>query len=225
MRYYFDDEVFTDSSSANLSLGIAIGNVRTVPSTSRPDQQVAIFEVDLRNIGDIFYVLLAPFQLYVAEVDSVVGAWYSSEEAGRDIGQTLDPALQDAFVEIWRKASGFDAERGKAEAWMAVITRNRAIDLVRKRGRGPTFGTGGADDEEWMTALPDPSKPTDGGAEMIALQECLNRLEDQQRDMVLLAYYKGLSREELAAKFETPVNTVKTWLRRGLASLKTCLDE
>ncbi|MGB0926251.1 MAG: sigma-70 family RNA polymerase sigma factor [Pikeienuella sp.] len=136
-----------------------------------------------------------------------------------------EDALQDAFVEIWRKASGFDAERGKAEAWMAVITRNRAIDLVRKRGRGPTFGTGGADEEEWMTALPDPTAPTDGGAEMIALQECLNRLEDQQRDMVLLAYYKGFSREELAARFDAPVNTVKTWLRRGLASLKTCLDE
>ncbi|MGB7339275.1 MAG: hypothetical protein WBC91_10325 [Phototrophicaceae bacterium] len=98
LRYYFDDEVFTDSSNTNLSLGIAIGNIRTVPSTTRPDQQIAIFEVDLRNIGDIFYVLLAPFQLYVAEIDGALGAWYSSEEAGRDIGQTLDPALQDAFV-------------------------------------------------------------------------------------------------------------------------------
>ena len=136
-----------------------------------------------------------------------------------------EDALQDAFVEIWRKASGFDPDRGKAEAWMAVITRNRAIDLVRKRGRGPTFGTGGGDDEEWMTAMPDPSKPTDGGAEWMGLQDCLGRLEEQQRDMVLLAYYKGFSREELSEKFDAPVNTVKTWLRRGLASLKSCLDE
>ena len=136
-----------------------------------------------------------------------------------------EDALQDAFVEIWRKASGFDPDRGKAEAWMAVITRNRAIDLVRKRGRGPTFGTGGGDDEEWMTAMPDPSKPTDGGAELMGLQDCLGRLEEQQRDMVLLAYYKGFSREELSEKFDAPVNTVKTWLRRGLASLKSCLDE
>lgn len=135
-----------------------------------------------------------------------------------------EDAVQDAFVEIWQKAAAFDPGRGKAEGWMAVIARNRAIDMVRKRGRAPSLGTGGGEDEDWMTAIPDPSKPADGGADLLALQACLERLDAPQRDMVLLAYYRGYSREELAEKFDAPVNTVKTWLRRGLASLKTCLE-
>lgn len=136
-----------------------------------------------------------------------------------------EDAAQDAFVEIWRKASDFDAARGDAEAWMCVIARNRAVDLVRRRGRAPSWGGGRDDDEiDRVAAMPDPGAKEDGGAESMALDECLGRLEEKQRDLVTLAYCEGYSREELAARFDAPVNTVKTWLRRGLSSLKTCLD-
>lgn len=139
-----------------------------------------------------------------------------------------EDAAQDAFVEIWRKAGDFDPARGNANAWMSVIARNRAIDLVRRRGRSPSWGggsKGGEDEDDRIAALPDLSKAADGGAETIALGECLARLETAQREMVMLAYCEGYSREELSARFDAPVNTVKTWLRRGLATLKNCLDE
>ncbi|MEO1610987.1 MAG: sigma-70 family RNA polymerase sigma factor [Pseudomonadota bacterium] len=135
-----------------------------------------------------------------------------------------EDALQDAFVEIWRKAEGFDPARGKAGAWMSAIARNRAIDQIRRRGRGPAFGSGGEDDADAMAALPDLSAPRDGGAEMIALAQCLDRLEPRDKEMVLLAYYEGYSREDLSARYEAPVNTIKTWLRRGLIALRGCLE-
>lgn len=137
-----------------------------------------------------------------------------------------EDAAQDAFIEVWRKAGDYDPARGAADAWMSVIARNRAVDLVRRRGRSPAWGGGRTEDEEdRIAAIPDPSKAEDGGADQIALTECLGRLEDTQRQMVMLAYCEGFSREELSARFDAPVNTVKTWLRRGLAALKTCLDE
>ncbi|WP_340109681.1 sigma-70 family RNA polymerase sigma factor [Pikeienuella sp. HZG-20] len=132
-----------------------------------------------------------------------------------------EDAAQDAFIDIWRKAAEFDPARGRAGAWMAVIARNRAIDIVRRRGRAP--GWGGADDA--FAALADPKARADGGAEAMALSQCLARLEETPRRMLVLAYVEGFTRDELAARFGAPVNTVKTWLRRGLAALKTCLDD
>lgn len=138
-----------------------------------------------------------------------------------------EDALQDAFVEIWRKAESFDASRGNPAAWMATIARNRAIDQIRRRGRGPTIGTGGTssdDDQDIMASMPDLRQPADGGAEMMALAQCLERLEPRDREMVLLAYYEGYSREDLSARYDAPVNTIKTWLRRGLIALRGCLE-
>lgn len=138
-----------------------------------------------------------------------------------------EDAVQDAFVEIWRKAADFDAGRGVPAAWMSVIARNKAIDQIRRRGRSVVLASGGDRDEDGsdlIAAIVDPTQAADGGVEGMALGQCLNRLEAQQRDMVLLAYCEGLSREELSERYDAPVNTVKTWLRRGLAALKDCLE-
>lgn len=135
-----------------------------------------------------------------------------------------EDAVQDAFVDIWRKAAEFDPARGRGGAWIAVIARNRAIDTVRRRGRAPGWG-GGGDGEDALAALVDPAARPDGGAEAMALSECLSRLEETPRRMLVLAYVEGLTREELSARFGAPVNTIKTWLRRGLAALKTCLGD
>ena len=106
--------------------------------------------------------------------------------------------------------------------WMSVIVRNRSIDLIRRRGRGPQTVEG---DAENAPDPADPGAPTDGGAEGIALTQCLGELETRERELVVLAYCEGYSREELSERYEAPVNTVKTWLRRGLAALKDCLEQ
>ncbi|MEL6766974.1 MAG: sigma-70 family RNA polymerase sigma factor [Pseudomonadota bacterium] len=136
--------------------------------------------------------------------------------------ELAEDALQEAFVHIWREAWRFDPERGRASAWVTVVVRNRAVDVLRKRGRG-VLGREVGDDA--LAVIADPKAVTDGGVELMALARCLGRLDDRGQELVLLAYYEGWTREELAERIGAPVNSVKTWLRRGLAMLRLCLEE
>jgi RNA polymerase sigma-70 factor (ECF subfamily) len=137
-------------------------------------------------------------------------------------GDQSGEALQEAYVRIWEKAAEFDPAKGSPLAWMATIARNRAIDEVR-RSRPVSL-------EELPEALEpaaeevDPLGARDRSERLAALLDCLRGLGDDRREVVLLAYYRGLSREALARRFDKPVPTIKTWLRRGLMQLRDCLD-
>lgn len=129
-----------------------------------------------------------------------------------------EDAVQDAFVDIWRKASVFDPARGSAAAWLATIVRSRSIDLLRRRGRLAPMG-----DAADLDLLAGSESAPGADIEGIALARCVRGLPEEQRQMILLAYLDGASRDELAERFGRPVNTVKTLLRRGLAALRACL--
>ena len=129
-----------------------------------------------------------------------------------------EDVLQEVFTDVWRRARNFDPKRGEAGAWLAVIARNRSVDALRRQGRGILSGGVAA-------TAPDPTLAGDGGVEYLTLIDCLGRLDERQRDLILRAYYRGDTREELARAYDTPVNTIKTWLRRGLIALRKCLDE
>jgi RNA polymerase sigma-70 factor (ECF subfamily) len=77
--------------------------------------------------------------------------------------------------------------------------------------------------QEVAADSPDPLARREMTEELKRLLECVGRLEPDRQKLVLLAYYNGWSREQLAAKFETPVNTVKTWLRRSMMDIRECL--
>ena len=138
----------------------------------------------------------------------------------RDRGAAEDVA-QETFVRAWRQASSYDARRGRVLTWLLAIARNRAIDVIRKRGE--------ASIEEEPTAMdvaadsPDPLAQREMTEELKRLLECVGRLEPDRQKLVLLAYYNGWSREQLAEKFAAPVNTVKTWLRRSMMDIRECL--
>jgi len=132
-----------------------------------------------------------------------------------------EEAFQDAFIGIWRTAADFNPARGSALAWMAGVTRNRALDLLRKRGRGDTP----VDDSALEALLAEAQALRADQADLDALLQCLERLEETPREAVVLAYCEGLTREELAVRYAAPVNTVKTWLRRALLALRGCLEE
>jgi len=133
-----------------------------------------------------------------------------------------EDALQETFTAIWRRASAFNPRQGTGIIWMSAIARNRSIDALRRRQRDARFQTGVY--QEDTDAIPDMEGPRADYAELDALLRCLDELEENQREAVLLAYYEGWSREELSRRFEAPVNTVKTRLRRGLAKLRKCLE-
>jgi RNA polymerase sigma-70 factor (ECF subfamily) len=129
-----------------------------------------------------------------------------------------EDAVQDAYVRIWSRSADFDPAIGSPIAWMTTIARHAAIDVARR----------GAERISAFSAELDPETPdlravASGGGEGAALTACLDRLEADRRGMVLLAYCYGWSREELSRRFDKPVATIKTVLRRSLIVLKECL--
>ncbi|MGI9407917.1 MAG: sigma-70 family RNA polymerase sigma factor [Hyphomicrobiaceae bacterium] len=132
-------------------------------------------------------------------------------------------ALQDCYVRIWNKAQDYDPDIAAPISWMAAIARNRAIDI--KRSQAERISSQGiAIDEVTLEATTNPLAEAELSDDLRRLMLCLGELPEERREMVLLAYYAGWSRDELAAKFTRPVATVKTLLRRSLAMLKGCLD-
>lgn len=127
-------------------------------------------------------------------------------------------ALQEAFVQVWQNARQFDPERGNAEAWMTGLVRYRALDLLRRAG--PAMRSLDDTPVETPVELAALEAHADGGA----LRQCLERLAPDRRRLVVLAFVDGFSHAELAARLATPLGTVKSSIRRALASLRECLE-
>jgi RNA polymerase sigma-70 factor (ECF subfamily) len=130
--------------------------------------------------------------------------------------------LQETFLQIWQNAAAFSSERGAGTAWLTGIVRFRALDAVRKAGRevpsdDPTLG-----DE---AVEPDVIDKIGASAEADALLRCLKLLEREQQLCILLAFVDGLSHSEVAAHIKVPLGSVKSWIRRGLLSLRRCLEQ
>ena len=133
-----------------------------------------------------------------------------------------EDVLQDVYLKIWQRASSYDRRYGKPVTWMAAVARNRAIDVVRAQRPTATLDEEG-DEETVFQAGGNVATDLDP-AEIEALRTCLSEIEEEDRNLILLAYYEGYSREELAERFAMPIGTVKTRLRRGLQRLRGCLD-
>jgi len=133
-----------------------------------------------------------------------------------------EDAVQDAYVRIWRRAGDFDASIASPIAWMTTIARHAAIDIVR-RGAERISAAGDEIDADLADRLADPGGSGERAVASSRLKACLDKLDADRRGMVVLAYCQGWSREELAKRFDRPVATVKTILRRSLIALKDCL--
>lgn len=158
-------------------------------------------------------------QLYERTAPKLMGI------ARRILGDTAaaEEAVQDSYVRIWQNAGGYDALRGAALTWMAAIARNRAIDMVRsspaRMQRREASIDDAAGDIGSLAAFAEGSDPLTRRA----LAACLGELDTGHREAVLLAYCNGYSRDELAQRLGHPVGTIKSWLHRALATLRTCM--
>jgi RNA polymerase sigma-70 factor (ECF subfamily) len=132
-----------------------------------------------------------------------------------------EEVIQETYVKVWNSAAQFNPAVSSPITWMAAIARNRAIDIVRKRSESSIEEEPEA--MEVAAETPDPLARREMSEELKRLLECVGRLEPDRQKLVLLAYYNGWSREQLATKFEAPVNTVKTWLRRSMMDIRECL--
>ena len=136
-------------------------------------------------------------------------------------GDAAADALQEVYVRIWEKAGEFDPVKGSPLAWMATIARNRALDEVRRVR--PVSLEDQPEGFEPAAEEIDPLAVRERSERLMALVDCLKALDEEKRAIVLLAYYRGSSREALAKRFGRPVPTIKTWLHRSLAQLRDCL--
>ena len=132
-----------------------------------------------------------------------------------------DEVMQETYLKIWGSADKFNPAIASPITWMVTIARNRAIDVVRKRGEISLEEEPEA--MEVAADTPDPLAAREMTEELKRLLACVGRLEPDRQKLVLLAYYNGFSRDQLAAKLDKPVNTIKTWLRRSLIEIRECL--
>jgi RNA polymerase sigma-70 factor, ECF subfamily len=126
--------------------------------------------------------------------------------------------MQDVYVRVWRSAAEFDGTTATPMTWIVAMARARAIDLVRSPAGHEEFA--GGPDVIGDESAPIARQITEPLRRLLA---CLGELEPAQRRLLLLAYYSGWSREQLAARFETGLENVRTWLRTGLLRTRECV--
>lgn len=131
-----------------------------------------------------------------------------------------EDALQEIYVKVWRNAGRYQAGGYSPMTWLITIARNHAIDRLRARR---AQGTGMDEAEAVPDAAPGPEALAIAGSERGRLADCLSELPEDRSMAVQLAYLQGETYADLAARFNVPLNTMRTWLRRSLLKLKECL--
>jgi len=131
-------------------------------------------------------------------------------------------ALQDAYVQIWHRAVDFHSSKGSPMAWMASIVRYRALDILRKQKN--TVPVEHVELELYADGISPMGMLVESDQARL-LWQCLKELNEKQRNSILMAFYEGLTHDELASRTSTPLGTIKSWIRRGLQSLKGCLEQ
>jgi RNA polymerase sigma-70 factor (ECF subfamily) len=134
-----------------------------------------------------------------------------------------EEVLQECYVSIWTHAPDYRPGLAAPMTWMTSIVRNRCLDWLR-RPRLEVADEDGALTEAAESDHPGPLAELERAKSGQALSRCLGELEARQRQAIALAFYDGLSHAELASHLREPLGTVKTWVRRGLLKLKSCLE-
>ncbi len=213
------------------------------PSSAASDFDISPLSTSARSPQDMeaetFQVLLshvvvqnhAAFkQLYDATVSRVYALVY---RIVRNDG-LAEEAVSDAYMQVWRDASKHDAKRGVVIAWILMIARSRALDLLRRQddwavSTDPeilqTLVQQDATGESWATA----DLPPDEWLEMVQTQSTLanamQQLKPVQRQLLALAFFRGLSHQQISEVSGLALGTVKTHIRRALSHLKTLVPE
>jgi len=134
-----------------------------------------------------------------------------------------EDTLQEVFTTVWHKAGQFDAARASAMTWLAMIARNKSIDRLRananlRQNSSIDMAENISDDS------PSILEATEFADGQRRLDACLRELDDQRQALLRTAFFEGVTYEELAARTNTPLGTVKSWIRRSLHKLKVCLE-
>ena len=135
--------------------------------------------------------------------------------------------LQEAYVNVWHHAGSYEVAKSQPLTWLTSIVRNRCLDQLRRRELDTVTLTSDDDDAPQYDLPSDAMTPAEmllAGAAARSVRDCVDELDGGPKQAIALAFYQGLSHAELAAHLQQPLGTVKSWVRRALERLKTCLD-
>lgn len=150
----------------------------------------------------------------------------------RVVGDTYvaEDVAQDVFLRVWRRPEQFDLNRGKFVTWLMSVTRNRSIDERRSRGRRLRHEVlpSGYEEEDVLPSgneRDDPALATVLSDERAAVRQAMEVLPQEQKLAIQLAYFSGLTQQEIANKLGQPLGTVKTRIRLGMQKMRGALQE
>jgi RNA polymerase sigma-70 factor (ECF subfamily) len=134
-----------------------------------------------------------------------------------DAGAAED-VLQEIFMQLWRSPESFDAERGNLAPWLAVIARNRAVDVLRKRRPQTEIS------DAVISVSPDLAGEADRSRAVDKVRAVLKEMPAAQRSALEMAYFEGYSHSEISQKTGEPLGTIKTRIRSGLMLLRNAVE-
>lgn len=137
---------------------------------------------------------------------------------------TAEEVVQDIFLQLWRNAAAYDAERGPFVPWLLTLARNRALDQLRLKSERQRRREDQTDELPPVAAAPEYEKELDERRRVERIRSLMGALLPQQKRAIELAYFEGLSHTEIANKLREPLGTVKSWIRNGLLRLKEGLE-
>ena len=138
-------------------------------------------------------------------------------------GPAAEDVVQEAFLGVWRNASRYVSAKASARTWVLAIVHHRAIDAIRRRR--PTAELPEGDSLPTTLVVPDVWREVSGRLDRSAIANALGSLPGVQREAIELAYFSGLTQQEIAARTDTPLGTVKSRVRLGLLALRRALLE
>lgn len=132
--------------------------------------------------------------------------------------------LQETFLRIWNRMQGFDAERGALGPWLLTVARNRAVDYIRSAGARAEKNAFELEERDHPSLVKDAEHQILDQDQARVIKAAMARLSENQRKVIELAYYEGLSQAEMAERIGQPLGTVKTWVRGALRKLREDLE-
>jgi RNA polymerase sigma-70 factor (ECF subfamily) len=138
-------------------------------------------------------------------------------------GPDAEDALQSAWLQVWKRSTTYDPHRGTVAAWLLTVARSRALD--RYRSLSSRKQAESQLDPRPINPPRDPSAKAVEGQLSERVQAALAQLQPQQREVLEIAYFQGLSQSEIAERLKAPLGTVKSWTRQGLMRLRELLPQ
>lgn len=135
--------------------------------------------------------------------------------------EEAEDVLQDVFLQVWRRAADFDETRGRPFTWLVTLARSRGIDRLRTLAARERVAVAATRDE--AKVFSDAASDAFRSEQRDVVNSALDQLPDEQKQLLLLAYFDGLSQSEIADRLGTPLGTVKTRMRTGMMKLRELL--